>query len=364
MIAHSQLFEEASRYSHTMATVVDLYVGDTLQYPDVPVVSGTVTCDRGSKVRWTASIEIARYPWEEMPTLDVNRARFVVHRGLTSLGRTEMLQLGEYRVDKISRSDTGHLAVDGSGLEAYVLDSRFLTPRVPPYGQSTIEAIRQLIVEAVPSSAATVVAQNTRDKRVQATAPWDRDRMDAVLALADSIDAEVFADSTGTFVIRDRPSLNGVPVFTVGEGDGGALVSRSQDNSRDGVYNAVVASGQSTDQDVPPVWGWAYDGDTASPTYFYGEFGQKPRFYSSQYLYTVDQCTATAQSMLDEALAATRTLSFETLPLCFLEAGDIVRVQLDGGGYENHLLQKTSIGLSHSSAMSCDTYVNTRGGDV
>jgi hypothetical protein len=136
------------------------------------------------------------------------------------------------------------------------------------------------------------------------------------------------------------------------------LISRSQENTRDGVSNAVVATGQSTDQEVPPVWGWARDNNPASPTYYYGEFGQKPRFYSSQYLYTTLQCTNTAKSMLDEALAATRTLSFEMLPICFLVAGDTVRVQLEGGGYEDHLIQSTSVSLSHSGALSCTTFVN------
>jgi hypothetical protein len=361
VIEHSSLYEEAIRYSNTMSTIVDVYVGDTLVYADIPVVDGNVTCDRGSKVRWSSKIDIALYPWQLVPLLDTYQARFKVYRGLTSLGRTEMLQLGEYRVDEIARSDVGHLQVSGSGLESYLVDARFLRPRTPPTGESTLQAIADLIGEAVPGSP-TVVAQSTGDRRVQATAPWERDRIDAVLALGDSLNADVFVNNAGIFVIRDKPTLVGrVPVFLVNAGDGGVLVGEDVKDTRDGVYNAVSVSGQSSDQAVPPVWGWAYDNDTASSTYYYGDFGQKPMFYSSQYIYSDAQCVSIAQTMLIESLAVNSSLSFESLAVCFLEAGDVVTVLLSDGTTANHLLQKTDIGLAHNGTLKADTTVNRSG---
>jgi Domain of unknown function (DUF5047) len=363
VIPHSPLYEEASRFSYSMTTVVDIYVGGEPEprYQDVPVTDGKVSCDRDAKVRWNASVELALYPWQDVSLIDSYQTRFKVYRGITSLGRTEMLQLGEYRVDDLGRSEIGRLTLAGSGLEAYVVDARFLSPRVPPTGISTVKAIEDLIVEAVPG-VTRIYPMNTADRRVQATAPWDRDRIDAVLALADSLNTDVFADYDGRFVLADKPTaVERVPMFAVNEGDGGVLIGRDVSNTRDGVYNAVSVTGESTDKDGPPVWNWARDNDPASPTYFYGAFGQKPRFYSSQYIYDNTQAGAVAGSMLAEALAVNSTLSFESLAMCFLTAGDVVAVQLEDRSFENHLLQKTELGLTSSGTLSCETFVNRTG---
>lgn len=358
MIKHSPLYEEAVRYSNTMSTIIDVYVRGVLTYPNVPVIAGSVTSDRGSKVRWASQVELALYPWELVPLLDAYATTYRVYRGLTSLGRTEMLHIGTYRVDEISRSDIGHLRISGSSLEGYVVDARFLRPTVPPYGTSTLKTIANLIKPVVPGGA-TVLYQNTVDRKVLATAPWERDRIDAVLALGDSLNADVFANNAGQFVVKDKPTLVGrVPVFIVNVGPDGVLIGEDVKTTRDGVYNAVSASGQSTDQEVPPVWGWAYDNDPASPTYYYGPFGQKPRFYSSQYLYTDQQCVEAAQNMLAESTAINSSLSFNSMAICFLEAGDVVQVVLSDGTTENHILQTVSIGLSHDGTLQSDTFVN------
>jgi hypothetical protein len=344
-----------------MTTVVDIYVGPTLLYPDVPVTDGSVTSDRDAKVRWNAKVDLALYPWQDVSLIDAYRTRFKIYRGVTSLGYTEMLQLGEYRVDEISRSDIGRLTLSGSGLEAYVVDARFLNPRTPPTGAGTIQSISDLITEVVPH-VGRIYPMNTYDSRVQATAPWDKDRIDAVLALADSLNTDIFADYAGRFVLADKPTATArVPMFVANQGNGGVQVGQDTKNTRDGVYNAVSVTGGSTDQSAPPVWGLAYDNDPASPTYYYGDFGQKVRFYSSQYIYDNSQAAAVARTMLAEALAVNRSLSFTTTAVCFLEAGDVVAVQLDDGSYENHLLQKTELGLTQSGTLKCDTFVNRTG---
>jgi hypothetical protein len=191
---------------------------------------------------------------------------------------------------------------------------------------------------------------------VQATAPWQRERWDTISDLAASIGAEVYADYRGYFVIRDIPTFSGgTPVYSVKEGPGGTLSSRKLKNSRDKVYNAVSVSVQSSDPNVPPVWGWAFDNDASSPTYYYGDFGQVPRFYSSQFFTNSDQCVATAQSMLDDALAANQTLSLTALPLTFLESGDLITVQIATGQLQRRLIEKISFDLGYDAAVSIDT---------
>jgi hypothetical protein len=350
MIPCSQLLKDASIYSQTVGLTVDIMRGSEIVAPKIPVIDGGLSADRGSKTRMFCDITIA----DPGIDLGVDVHRFRVRRGYQSLGVAESIQHGIFRVDDISEEDTGTWTINGSGLESYIIDARFLQPRTPPYGVSTIGQIRDLIQEVLPN--AVVVAECSRDKIVQATAPWDTERWDAIDALARSIDAEVFADWRGYFVIRDIPSLsNSVPVFQFKTGPDGTLRTRTPKRTRDRVYNAVSVSGQSSDPNVPPVWGWAYDDDPTSPTYYYGDFGQVPRFYTSQFFTTSQQCTDYARRLLQESLAANRALSLTALPVTFLEVGDVIEVVLASGEVDRRILQKMDFGLGYNTEVAIDT---------
>lgn len=355
MIPTSDLFKEASRYSTTMLSVVDIYQGTDLVQAAVPLVGGKVKCDRDAKIRWTADVSLAYADWQKLD-IDPTRAQFKIYRGISSIGKTEMVQLGTYRLDDFSREQRGEISLSGSGFETFVSSAKFLQPRTPPYGSGTIATVGQLVNEAIPGGT-LVRAQNTTDKRITATAPWARERLDAVKALADSINAELYADNTGQFTLRDKPSLTKqVPVAVFKSGPNGVLLSVKESTSSDNTYNAVSVSSTSSDASVAPFWAWAYDNNPTSPTYFYGPFGQRPRFYSSQFFTSNAQCLATAQQMLLEQLAPVTTMSFNSPVMCWLEAGDVVSVERQDGTMANYMLSSVSFGLNYSDTLSADTY--------
>jgi hypothetical protein len=355
MIRVSDTYREAVANSRTVETVVDFY-RDGVLIPGLtgaPVVGGRYTADRGQQVRLNCDLSLAVPEWLEID-LDVQTCRFKVRRGVSSLGFTETVQLGEFRVDAYTRPALGTISVSGSGLEAYLLDARFISPRTPPYGQSTVGTIAGLITEALPDAA--IVIRCTKDRPVLATAVWERDRMDTIDDLANSIVAEVYADSTGRFVIADQPNpTTGVPVYVVDEGPGGVLVTRSEESTRDRQYNAASVAGQSTDPDVPPVWAWSADLNPASPTYYYGPFGQKPIFYTSQFFTSTFQCQDYANQLLIEALAENKTLTFTQLMADFIEVSDIVAIRTRQAVLEQHLLQSFSFQLGTSGSLVAKT---------
>jgi hypothetical protein len=354
VIPHSALLDAAVRESTTLSVTVDIMRGNTVVIPDVDVVAGSISSDRTSKTRLSADVQLVYPDWKD-DDISVNVHRFRIKRGFTSVGITEELVLGTFRIDERARNDNGLLALKGSGLETYIIDARFLSPRTPPYGQSTINTIRSLILEVLPD--VTVVNEATTDTQVLMTAPWKRDRWDdAIEPLMESINVEVFVDYRGAFVIRDLPNLaTGVPVYRINEGENGVLVSRSTKQTRDRVYNAFVASGSSTDPNVVPVFAVAMDSDPFSETYFYGDFGQVPRFYVNQNFTTTAQCQATADRGLADALAANKSLQFTTAPLHFLETGDLVQVMLADGSEEVHLVNTLSGGLSVDGGLQAET---------
>lgn len=352
MIPSTAAQREASLYSHAVKVRVDIYRNGASVGPSVPVVEGSVEQDRGSKVRWSSDVTLAMEAWEATG-IDAKVCRFKVWRGLDVLPDEAMTQLGEYRVDEVTRDEAGLVKLTGTSLETYVVDARFITPRTPPYGVSTVDHIMTLIREAVPD--ARFVLRNTRNKPVQATAPWERERWDAVDALAKSIDVEVYCNHTGAFVIADAPLVTDAPVFIFDEGEGGALVDQEEGETRARVYNAVSVSSASSDPAVPPVWGWAYDDDPTSPTYFYGAFGQVPRFFESQFFTTEAQCTNYARSLLAESLAENKTVSFRGLQLDTLEVGDVAGVRRFDGTVTTHLLQSLSSDLGTKNVTSAKT---------
>jgi hypothetical protein len=346
MLTNDQVFLEAFRYSTTSVATLDLYTGTTLIEAGVKITGGTVNAVRKGNARRTFDCVIAMNYWEDLP-VSVFSSRVAVRIGIeVAPGVPRTLPEGVFRVETATRHRQGEIAISGTSLEAYVIDDRFFTPRTPVKGGSTIVTIQNLIIESLPEAAFVVTA--TKDKPVAMTAPWERERWEAVTALADSIDAEVYCGANGSFIIADKPSLaaaDQTPVWRVNAGPDGVLVTEDISQTRDGVYNAVVASGQSTDQDIPPVWDVVVDNNPASKTYWSGPFGHVPRFYSNPNFSTKAQCTAAATNMLIEATAEHREVNFSSAPNPALEPGDCIQLSMLDGTTENHIISDLTLPL-------------------
>jgi hypothetical protein len=348
VIPSSTLFQESMRYSRTMFTEMDIVYNGVVLENDVPVVSGGINTDRGSNIRYSGSAEMALYPWDSLP-LNALGTRVRLRRGVESIGVREAVDIGEYQIFTYARTNRGSLALTLKGLENYVIEGRFLRPRTPPYGASTIATIQLLINEVLPDSEFVVLAST--DRAIAATGAWERERWDAVTALAASISAEVFCGHDGRWYIVDAPNLASLTgQYWMNGGPDGVLIEESRSSTRDGVYNAVSVSTNSSDQTVPQLWAWARDNDPLSPTYYYGPYGPRPRFYSSQFFTTEAQCQAYADRLLIESLAPNSTLNIGATPIPFLEAGDPITVVSEQGAPTGvYLVQKTALPLGNGA---------------
>ncbi|MFD8315899.1 DUF5047 domain-containing protein [Kitasatospora purpeofusca] len=349
----SAAFLAALATPHQVVHRVDAYYGGVLTMADLPITGGTVTVDRGSKVRRTLSLELADpayLPWSPTDPLAVYGQSLVVSRGIQFPdGTQEMCPLGTFRVDEPSGDVyTGPVTVTGRSAEAALQDDRFTAPRSTAGATSTVAMITALVTETMPDAVVVNLTAGTRDQSCAAVV-WDAqaDRWDAVAQLATSMQAEIYVDVLDRFVLVDAPDLEtATPVWTVGEGPTGTLITVARKISRAGVYNAVVASGESTTSGVPPVSAMATDDDPASPTRWGGPYGRVPRFYASGLLVTEAQCAATAASMLRNALAPTMETSIACLPNPALEAGDCLRLSYAHGRVEDVLVQSLTVPLS------------------
>jgi len=348
MIPHSQLFGSAMSYSRTVFAEMDILKGGVVLENNVPLTGGSVSTDRTRNTRYEASVEIGMYDWDSLP-ISSKGHRIRLWHGVESIGVRERVQVGEYQVFSYRRNGRGSVSTTLKGLENFLIESGFIRPRTPPYGQPIITAISDLIHEVLPD--AEVVNLASQNALVRSTGAWEKERWDeAITAMAKGIDAEVFCGHDGRFYIVDAPNLeNLVGQYQIAGGQGGVMVTEDRSDTRDQVYNAVSVSANSSDQTVPPLWAWARDNDPTSPTYFYGDYGQRVRYYSSQFFTTTSQCQAYADRLLIESLAPNQTLSIGSAPIPFLEAGDPIRVISQQGAPDGtFLINKTALPLGNA----------------
>jgi hypothetical protein len=134
-------------------------------------------------------------------------------------------------------------------------------------------------------------------------------------------------------------------VWSVAAGDGGVLISANRGMSSDGVYNAVLARGENTETNSPPVSALAVDDDPTSPTYWEGPFGHRPLFYTSSTLTSQAAALSAAKLKLRAAKAPNATGDLSSLPNPALEPGDVLRVVYGDGSKELHQVQSFSVPL-------------------
>ncbi|MCQ6554789.1 DUF5047 domain-containing protein [Streptomyces sp. C10-9-1] len=352
MHAVTPAFLKTLAVSHQMVVRVDAYYDGDLTVPDLPILDGAVTVDRGSKIRRTLSLTVADpsyLPWEPTDPLATYGQELVVSRGIRySNGATEWVPLGTFRVDE-PQGDTlyGPVTVTGGSAEAHLVDDPFQVPTSTRGYSGCFDAIEALIRQTLSDAVIVNLTSDTRNPTC-AVADWDagNDRWDAVAQIAQAMQAEIYVDATNRFVVVDRPDVLTDPVvWEIAEGEGGTLISSARQMSRKGVANAVVAVGENTASGSAPVSAVAKDTDPTSPTMWGGPYGKVTKFISSPLWTTSGSCLSAATYALAEAIAPNIQTSISSLPNPALEGGDVIRVS-HVGRKELFLIQSLAIPLS------------------
>ncbi|GAA3018416.1 hypothetical protein Sfulv_55290 [Streptomyces fulvorobeus] len=311
--------------------------GGLVTVPDLPVMDGSVTVDRGSKVRRSLSLTVSdpKYlPFAELDPLAVYGQKLVVRRGIRFAGGLiEWVPLGTFRIDE-PQGDTllGPITLTGQSSECHIIDDKFMAPTSTRGYATCVTAMEYLIRQTLPDA---VIVNETAGSRNPscAVATWTAgaDRWDAVQQIALSMQAEIYVDAVDRFVIADIPNVESSSVvWDIAEGEGGTLMAASRAMSRTAVFNAVVASGENTAAGSAPVSAVAYDSDPSSPTRWNGPFGHVPKHISSSLWLTVPQCQAAASYALFDATARNVSTYVSAIPNAALEAGNCLRLTYSG----------------------------------
>ncbi|WP_228973404.1 DUF5047 domain-containing protein [Streptomyces sp. DH12] len=364
MYPFTAAFGQALTQSHTMVSRVDAHYAGAVTMTDLPIADGSVIVDRGSKARRTLSLTVADpslLPWDAADPLAVYGQQLVVSRGIRfTSGAVEMIPLGTFRINEPS-GDTlyGPVTISGQSMECAVIDDVFDVPTSTKGVGTCVAAIEWLIHQTLPGAVVVNLTAGARNPACAVVA-WDAgaNRWDAVVQVATAMQAEVYVDALGRFVITDMPNvLSSAAVWDIAEGEGGTLMASARTMSRTAVYNSVVASGENTSGNTPPVSAFARDTNPISPTRWGGPFGKVTKHISSGLWTTTAACQAAANAALFDAVAPNIQTSIDAAPNPALEGGDVIRVA-HAGRKELFLVQSLTIPLTADGDFS----ISLRGG--
>lgn len=370
MRAASDAFLAAVRGSHTMAVrarvCTTFQTGTDPDGTEITVMGGDAQFDAGADIRGTLTLETdgtRRWPNVLDTALAPYGNELFVERGVVLGGPvgTEWVSMGYFRINKPTQDDPpdGPIVIEAQDRMAGIIDARLLEPRQFGAAVGYGFIVSTLVEEVYPD--ATIEWDDGTDLENNPRAVVaEQDRYEFLADLVASVGKIMYWDHRGVLVIKDPPSSTSTPVAEINSGSNGVLVDMARTLTRDGVYNAVVATGEAAASGTTPVRGVAFDDNPASPTYYSGAFGPVPMFYSSPFLTTTAAAEEAAESLLRQLLGLPYTVDLGMVPNPALEPLDPVTVRYSTqDAPETHVLQTVTIPLAPEAAMTATTREQT-----
>jgi len=358
MIIAPARFLEALPYSHTRVNRV------TIDGLIVPLASGSLSQDRKRNARRTATMNIALDPAGAVSASSITTASScTIEAGLKYLnGDTDYMTIATLRVQSVRKTMKSTqlaltLADAGQEVDDYPLIYSW-SPTAPGGGaQLTVVAAIQYLVEE-PIGAQTwaidldpaLLAQTVPDGTVYSAGS---SRWANINLLATSLGAEVYPDAVGAWHIQQiRPVY--LPVYDMATGPLGVLVDVSEEAKRSDSYNAVAIEWGTPD--VPGGTVLVVDDDPASPTYWNGPWGKRPKPTMKVAVETESAAIAAGKAELAKVKGVQSGLDVQALYNPLLEINDVVGVTQSNVARRMHVLDNIEMNLA-SAIMQMKTRV-------
>jgi len=322
----------------------------------IPVLAGNVQVDSTADV-WS-TLDLTTYgEWGDLITPYGNE--LFVERGIDyGNGDKEWVPLGYFRIDTVEQEQApgGTIRVTASDRMAQVIDQRLPFPVQYPAGTSHEDAFDDLIVsgDTAPFPDATVEFDYDASASTFGASHLTEDSRYDFLRDTITPDGKLMHwDHRGVLVVRAKAAMS--YVVPLDSGDDGVVISLRRDLGRDGYYNGVAATGESTDPDTPPPFALITNDALLDPLRWGGRFGKIPRYYTSSFITTTEQAERAAESILADYTGLPYSVDLTTVPNPALQPGDIIRVTLPGGFVEDHVIESLSIPLNPADALTVQT---------
>lgn len=368
MRAVSARFLSTIRGSHTALfrarVCSDFQTGTNPDGVEITVLGGDVRSSANADIRSTLNLVTSEsWPRTAADLITPYGNEIYVERGLAyGNGQSEWVGLGYFRIETPEQDEVpdGVISLSGSDRMAGIRDARFLAPRQFIAASTRESIVSTLIHEVYPSAVIAWDDPALAASTIGRTIIAEDDRMGCLRDLLTASASVGYFDHRGVFVIKPAPTLSGSPVWDVDGGTNGVLIQMSRSLTREGIYNAVVATGEAGDT-AAPARGVVANLDRTSPTYYYGRFGPVPMFYSSPFLTTDAQARNAAAALLRKQIGLPYQVELQAVPNPALEPGDVVNARYPRRSRsrslltERHLLDEVTIPLAADSPISLTT---------
>lgn len=315
---------------------VESWYDDQLLDDDIPVQAGTEDVDRALNVPERVTLTVPRIskrtfdgqrfdytPGDLLAPLGANGQLLRVIVGIgTGFENVEWITRGWYVITQ-SRASGDQVNVEAAGLLWKIQEARLINPLQP---SGTFKStIRALIEPAMTVEFDAALS----DRAVPASVNYDDDRLNALGATLAAWPATADVTNEGFLYVTssEDPSTVSLELSTT---TGGTVIERVGESGRDGVYNAVVAQGTTSDGGL--VRGVLYD--FTGPKRYGGPFNELPvpKFFDSPLITTQAQANSAAISQM-RLLKRTTSQEFTVrmVPHPALQVGD--RIEVDGEAY-------------------------------
>ena len=363
----SDRFLSTVRASHTMTARARLCLTyQTGIDPDgesLTIGGGDVVLDATADVWSTLTLTTDgtnRWPYGGDLSLGPYGNEIFVERGVQyGNGVTEWVSLGYHQIRELDQDNPpdGPIVLSATDRMKGIIAAGLLTPRQFVPTDTFGAVVSSLVLDVYPD--ATIEWDDATDlEPIGRSIVVESDRFATLTDVVKSRGKIAYWDHRGVLVIKDLPDST-VPVGDITSGSGGVLVAMSRKLSREGVYNAVVATGEATDE-LPTARGVAVNNNPLSPTYFYGRFGQEPRYYSSPLLSNDSEATKAAQTILDKGSGLPYNVNFTTICNPAYEPYDAITVKYTNKRpAEIHVIETLTIPLLAADAMTGTTREQT-----
>jgi hypothetical protein len=328
---------------------------------ELTVLGGDVQMDAKAAIRATLDITVdgtGAFPTAASDPLAPYGNEVFVRRGIAfGGGAVEWVSLGYFRITSVEQDDApdGPIRIAGHDRMAGITEARLLAPIQFAATDTYGEVVEQLVEEVYPW--ATIEWDDATDTDPLArTVIAEEDRHAFLDDLVTARGKQWYWDHRGILVIRDVPDP-GATVWDVDAGTNGVLIALSRELSREGVYNAVVATGEAVDT-TDPARAVAVDDNPDSPTYWEGDFGKVPRFYSSPFITNNTQAATAAEAILRQNLGLPYSVDFTQVPNPALEPWDPIAVTF-ARRTETHVLERLTVPLAAEQPMTGTTREQT-----
>lgn len=334
MYAVSNAFLTALRSpSMVVSVLVTASDGTTLS-----AIDGSVSLDGRRSITRTASLELtatsARSASQIFDLVMTPGLEITIKRGLKlASGVFEYVPLGVFSTDSasISRSASGTVKWSGSDRSKKISRARFTDPyqitastTLATAGASLLQS-RWSQVQTNFSNVLETVGAQAIFEAGESSDPWAQARK---LFSDYGYDLNFDGNGTARAVLIPDPASSQT-IFDFGSASTNLVIEADSSGSFEKVYNGVVATGEGSGLSTP-IRGEAWDTVVTSPTYYLGNYGKVPLFYSSPQLTSAAIAQATANALLAKLKGQVEDFAWSTVVNPALEPYDMVSTTVKG----------------------------------